>query len=196
MYRYRVVCGKSMDSVRSTVVPGLIYIPDFLSEQEEDDLLSTVDSQTWNTSLKRRTQHYGRRYDYTSSKLVDAVEPLPDFLSSLTDRIYRLEVFESAPAQCIVNEYMPGQGISAHVDSIKQFGPVIASVSLGSDAVMQFTQNDCSVDVLLQRRSVVLLTEDARTVWKHAIPARKSDRCDGVVIKRDRRVSLTFRTLL
>lgn len=40
-------------------------------------------------------------------------------------------------------EYKPGQGISPHIDHIK-FGPVIVSLSLGSDIVMRFQTKDGS----------------------------------------------------
>jgi len=37
---------------------------------------------------------------------------------------------------------------------------------------------------------------DARYLWRHSIAARRSDVVDGRGIERDRRVSLTFRTVL
>ena len=41
------------------------------------------------------------------------------------------------PVQCIVNEYRPGQGIGMHADH-RDFGPVVASLSLGEDWPMRF----------------------------------------------------------
>ena len=76
---------------------------------------------------------------------------------------------------------------------MKDFGPVIASLSLNSACVMKFTQTE-SIDVWLPRRSLVILTEDARYKWKHEIVSRKSDiNTQGIRVQRDTRVSLTFR---
>lgn len=67
-----------------------------------------------------------------------------------------------------ISEYQPGQGINGHIDRVESFGPVVASLSLGSPVVMSFSLGNNSVDVLLERRSMVFLTGDARFKWKHA----------------------------
>ena len=38
--------------------------------------------------------------------------------------------------QCIVNEYVPGHGIGAHVDLLPDFGDVVANVSLNGWCTM------------------------------------------------------------
>jgi alkylated DNA repair dioxygenase AlkB len=100
--------------------------------------------------------------------------------------------------QVIVNEYLPGQGIGAHVDCVPCFGPAVAAVSLGSACVMDFTSPDRSsaVPVCLQPGSLCVMTGPARYEWRHAIAARKSDPAPGGRILRGRRVSVTFRTVL
>ena len=94
--------------------------------------------------------------------------------------------------QLIVNEYEPGQGISAHIDA-PCFGPAIATLSLGSACVMRFSNGDRHEDVWLDRRMCVVLTGPARSEWTHAIPTRKSDPRHGRRLARSRRLSLTFR---
>ncbi len=42
-------------------VPGLQYIPNYLSSQDQEQLLAAIDQQSWLTDLKRRVQHYGYR---------------------------------------------------------------------------------------------------------------------------------------
>jgi alkylated DNA repair dioxygenase AlkB len=44
--------------------------------------------------------------------------------------------------QVIINEYTPGQGIAAHIDHKGSFGPIVASLSLLSGAVMDFQSNE------------------------------------------------------
>lgn len=86
-------------------VEGLIYIPDFISLEEEEALLASIEGAEWDNSLKRRVQHYGLRYDYTA-KSVDrsaSIEPLPGFADDLARKIDATSQFSSTPNQCIVN---------------------------------------------------------------------------------------------
>ena len=48
---------------------GLKYISNYISITHEDELLKLIDSQNWNLDLKRRTQHYGYKYNYTARVL-------------------------------------------------------------------------------------------------------------------------------
>ena len=106
--------------------------------------------------------------------------------------------FSIEPDQVIVNEYLPGQGIAAHIDREHCFGEQIATVSLGSHCVMRFENKrlDQKIDVELQPRSLTMITGDARYKWTHSIPARKSDSLRGERVLRGRRLSLTFRTVI
>jgi alkylated DNA repair dioxygenase AlkB len=100
--------------------------------------------------------------------------------------------------QVIVNEYEPGQGIAPHVDCVPCFADTIASLTLGSSCVMEFTRLKTreKAALFLARRSLVVLSGEARYEWRHAIPGRKSDPHEGRVISRGRRLSLTFRNVL
>jgi alkylated DNA repair dioxygenase AlkB len=50
-------------------VPGLEYYPEFLSPEEQSDVLSLIDSNPWQTGvIARRQQFYGEVYYYTSFK--------------------------------------------------------------------------------------------------------------------------------
>jgi alkylated DNA repair dioxygenase AlkB len=178
-------------------VPGLFLCTDVIDRDAERALLALLDANAWSDVLKRRVQHYGFQYDYKSRSLAPApAPPIPELCLQLaTDLQSRSGVPTSGRQfdQLIVNEYMPGQGISAHTDAAV-FGACIVSVSLGSGVTMRFSRADhAPVDVWLPPRSAVFLTGDARRLWKHAIAAVKSDNGHGA---RARRVSLTFRTLL
>ena len=95
-------------------------------------------------------------------------------------------------------KYMPGQGISAHIDCIPCFSGSIASLSFGSAAMMQFSnsQTEEKREYYLEPRSLIILSGEARYEWKHSIAARKSDVVNGFRVIRDRRVSLTFRNVI
>lgn len=179
-------------------VPGLTYTPSFLTEAEEHDLLRRINEQTWSAALKRRVQHYGYAYDYKSRALMNSpvVEPLPDWLDALAGKVSAAVVGHPRFDQVIVNEYTPGQGIGAHVDQRDVFGPVVATVSLGSDVVMDFAHDgSTTVPLLLERRSMACLSGPARSAWTHGIAARQSDMVLGHRRARGTRVSVTFRTV-
>ena len=184
----------------TTVISGLRYLQAYLSSEEHDRFLATVDQQPWLTSLKRRVQHYGYRYDYKSRSMDSSMflGALPDWLSELADRLHREGWVACVPDQVIINEYEPGQGISAHVDCEPCFGETVLSVTLGSSCLMVFSslRRDEQVSLLVEPRSLVVMGGDARYHWKHAIPARKTDVYAGRTFERQRRVSLTFRTVI
>ncbi len=178
-------------------MPGQRYIPGFVDEACEQELLAAIDSKPWIKELKRRVQHYGYRYDYKARKVDSSMHigALPDWSLAIVNRLVEDALMPSRPDQLIVNEYEPGQGISAHVDCLSCFGPVICSLTLGSHCVMKFTSGSRQHALLLARRSLLVLSGAARYVWRLAIPARRNDRVGRLVVPRSRRVSLTFRTV-
>ena len=182
-------------------VSGLIYVAGFLNELDELALLAAVDVEPWRDDLKRRVQHYGYRFDYTS-KTIDPsmyLGPLPDWARPLAARLVADGHMAKAPDQLIVNEYKPGQGINAHVDSVSCFGSVVCSLTLGSHCVMELSSIEEGLDteaVLLERGSLLVLAEDARYKWRHGIRACEIDSVGGNTLVRGRRVSLTFRTVI
>ena len=178
-------------------IPGLEYILDYISAPEHQKLIEIIDIQPWLNDLKRRVQHYGYKYDYKARAIDQSMYlgSLPDWLQGLADKLHQDGIFPDIPDQVIVNQYLPGQGISAHIDCVPCFGETIVSLSLGSAAMMQLTRPRTNErqEIYLEPCSLIALSGPARYDWQHAIPARKSDIIDGVKISRGRRVSLTFR---
>ena len=197
----------SLVDTEIAIVPmGLEYYPDFLADSDEDRLLAHIDNSDWLADLSRRVLHFGYKYDYTSRSLDETarIGPLPEWLEQLS-RMVR----EAAPGeakqlldpqrpfeQAIINEYLPGQGIAPHIDR-DCFGPVVATVSLGSAVNMDFCCDFTGGEYTqrLEPRSLVLLYGDARAKWRHGIAKRHSDTWGGQRIERQRRVSITFRTI-
>jgi alkylated DNA repair dioxygenase AlkB len=178
----------------------LDYIADYISAGHEQTLLQEIDRHDWISDLKRRVQHYGYKYDY-KARAVDAKAYLglmPIWAADLCQRLAADKIFPVIPDQVIVNEYLPGQGISAHIDCIPCFGETVASLSLGSSCIMEFSYPGTGdkKELLLEDCSLVVLSGPARYEWQHAIPARKSEVIDGVKTPRKRRVSLTFRKII
>ncbi|MCS6815287.1 MAG: alpha-ketoglutarate-dependent dioxygenase AlkB [Cyanobacteria bacterium] len=180
-------------------VPGLKYVADFITELDELDLLAAVDAEPWLTDLKRRVQHYGYRYDYKARKVDPSMHlgSLPGWAQSLAARLVA-DGYMSTPDQLIVNEYEPGQGIAPHVDCVTCFGSVVCSITLGSQCMMELSavNGEGTRSLLLERCSLVVLAGESRYEWRHAIARRKTDKIGDQMLPRNRRVSLTFRTVI
>ena len=178
---------------------GMTLVPEHLPPPRQAELLARIDALPWRTDLKRRVQHHGWRYDYRARRVSadDRIGPLPDWLAKEAERLVAGGWFAQPPDQAIVNEYEPGQGIGPHVDCEPCFGDTITSLSLGSSCVMEFRERGSGdrVSLVLDPGSLLVLSGPARHDWTHAIPARKSDPIGGVRRARERRVSITFRTV-
>ena len=183
-------------------IPGLEYLPQFLSVDDQEDALRHIDDAPWRNDLERRVQHYGWRYDYRV-RTVDRdmhIGALPQWLQGIAERLYaETHLFDRVPDQAIVNEYFPGQGIAMHADR-QCFGPTVATISLGDAWRMDLKPVGGSaksrVDILLEQGSVLLMTGDARSRWLHGIAKRKTERTNNGSRLRQRRISLIFRTVL
>lgn len=177
-------------------IPGLILYRGLLDPDEQAAILAVIDTEPWRDDLKRRVQHYGYRYDY-KARAVDQtmrVGDLPPFAEDIARRMLDLGLISELPDQMIVNEYRPGQGISAHVDCEPCFEDGIVTVSLGSVYEMDFI-NKTSREVRsmpLELGSALIMTGDSRYKWMHRIMPRKSETWGP----RGRRVSLTFRRVI
>lgn len=156
---------------------GINIIKDFISEEQEKELITKIDQQEWLDIYARRVQHYGYLYEYRTRGLKKLPGGIPSWLIPKG-----LDTYLS-PEQIIVNEYLSGQGISPHTDAAC-FGPVIASLSMGADTIMTFEGNMVSADMKLPRRSLLVLSGNGRYKYKHSINH-----------KGDKRVSITYRTL-
>ena len=171
-------------------VPGLALRSDYISPREEADLVVAIDAQIWDTSWDRRRQPYGYRYGSATGESV----PIPEWGTALAQRMLCDGITERPFDQMLINEYLPGQGISLHRD-YEPFDRTVVSLSLLSSCVMDFRRvaDRHRESLLLEPRSLLILSDEARYEWEHGIARRKSDRWRGVLKPRARRLSVTFR---
>lgn len=181
-------------------INGLLFKPDFLSLDEADVIVNHIDNEDWSTELSRRVQHYGYKYDYRSKHIDESmkVKELPEWAKYIGHKLLMEGLFQKEPDQVIINEYLPGQGISPHVDCVPCFGDVVASISFLSPYIMTFSsiKNGESIDYDLLPGSAIIFSDEARYQWKHGIVARRFDKIAGINRPRHRRISATFRTVL
>jgi len=189
-------------------IPGLIYIPNFITLEEQNSIVKELDGtlgsnwfQAGNTESSRRVQQYGYKFRYDTGEvdLQNLVPPIPDILQQLiTTRLIDQKLYPTPPDQLIINEYEPGQGIHPHVDKKHIFDEHVASISLLSPVVMVFRNNKSYEKkfVWLEPLSLVVLTGNSRYGWTHGIDYKTIDIVKGKEYARSRRISLTFRNML
>jgi alkylated DNA repair dioxygenase AlkB len=182
-----------------SVPGGLEIVSDWLTFQQEAALVDEIDSLPWDTTIRRRVQHYGYQFKYSQLN-VDSDTPVREFPPCVTSLIVeRPEIAKHAFDQLTINEYVAGVGIASHCDTHSAFSDTIAVVSLLNSITMDFIRYDNSgkVSVVIPPRSLMLMSGESRLGWRHSIASRKSDiNPDGVSSCRGRRVSLTFRRIV
>src|SRR3954451_16237514 len=126
-------------------IPGFSLERDYLTREEEKELIENVDSQPWESDFLRRIQQYGLGYGADLGETLTWLRDFPPWLQLLANRVSR-DAFDRPAANCVINEYIPPQGIGPHRD-YRAFGPVVACVSLGSDIVINFTEPERKLSV-------------------------------------------------
>jgi alkylated DNA repair protein (DNA oxidative demethylase) len=165
---------------------GLTYLPNFLSEGEEDSLLKKLKRLKWDTEgiVKYRGQIARRRqidflYNFNVySRKLSLGRLLPTFLQPLRDRCERVLCLAPGDIQSVIALlYPPGGRIGWHTDS-DSFGDTICGLSLGSTSVMRFREKGQKkiwcLD--LDPRSLVVMRGAARTDYQHEIPTVTEER--------------------
>ena len=158
--------------------PGLVLLEDFISEEEETEILKLLkfndSGEEYSSELKhRKVKHYGYEFKYGSNNvnLSEPIKKIPSELNYLWDRLKKYsDNFESdfdfTPDQLTVNCYEPGQGIPPHVDTHSAFEDGILSLSLESSVVMEFKNDkDLTFSILLPRRSLCLMLGESRLIF-------------------------------
>lgn len=209
-YAQNVQTANVCDSFHSTWPPGLHVIEDFITADEEENLVDCFNACNINEEeqlKQRRVKHFGYAWNYkmnTIDKHSPLPEPIPAVCRGVLSRAVERGIITTTPDQCTVNYYTPGEGIPPHVDTHSACGDTILSLSCSSDIVMTFTHSHPhhKLNVVLPRRSLLTMSGEARYDWLHSIPARKSDAIpstDGTgltLVKRKPRLSFTFRSVL
>jgi alkylated DNA repair dioxygenase AlkB len=170
---------------------GLLYQPDFLSQDEEAALVrifSQLPFQVFDFhgyTAKRRVLEFGLEYDFTTRRATPT-QSFPEFLSSVRKRAAQFAgVSATDLVEGMVTEYSPGAPIGWHRDA-PQFGTIIG-ISLASTSRMRFKPYKAEgkpVALTLEPRSIYVIRGPARWKFQHSIPAVKA-----------LRYSITFRTL-
>lgn len=124
--------------------PGIYIQPDFLSEEEEQELMKNIDEMPWDISQSgRRKQNFGPKTNFKKKKIaVGKFEGFPEFSKYLQERFDTIDLLKSYDVieQCSL-EYDPSKGasIDPHIDDCWVWGERIVTVNCLSDSVLTMT---------------------------------------------------------
>ncbi|KAK1934190.1 Alpha-ketoglutarate-dependent dioxygenase alkB 6 [Phytophthora citrophthora] len=190
-----------LEEFRRGPIPGVYYIPNWITQEEEDAILERIyavpdDNELWVRLKHRRLQMWG-------GEVKDPFDPkpLPEWLKQISQTLVDTGVFseEKKPNHALINEYGVGDCILPHEDGPAYF-PFVSIISTGAECRVTFephralassgnqTDPDSSdivqhFDFQLERRSLLLFTGEAYTRYLHSI--------DNVQV--GTRISLTVR---
>lgn len=159
---------RTLDSVGAP--DGLLYRPNFLSNEEEAEFLALAPSMPFRSILMRgqvalRTVAcFGFDYVYSRRDVASAA-PFPPLLLRLRQPAEALAGDGSLLEQAIVTNYPAGAGINWHIDA-PVFGPSIVGVSVGDSARLHLRQASNVHRLIIESRSAYVLSGEARSEWR------------------------------
>lgn len=149
---------------------GLSIINDFISIEEEIELLKNIDNPApKKTKNRNNIQRFGSDKPYKSNIVA---KNIPVYFDFILDKLEKL--LPVRPDSVSINQYTTGQLIAPHIDSDSS-GDIITVLSLLSDATMIFNKpKGDKYKVLLPARSLVQMKDEIRKTWMHSIEPVKS----------------------
>jgi len=184
-------------------IDSVWVVEDFICGEEERRFWEHCRMEEWKDIRHRNVLHWEKR--------------LPKYLDVLAESLVECGVFPKSlkPDHALLNEYTPPQGIMAHTDG-PVYEPKVACLSLGSSAVLKFTERLTTNElgqgqkpktlcrVLLRPRSLVIFSGNAYNKALHEIEEGFEDVLDSNLanagatwekLERSVRISITMRTL-
>lgn len=185
----------SLFPVEPAFPEGFSYNPDFISVDEERELLAAINDIELQTFVfqgfeaKRKFASFGFDYSFSQRKL-NRGKDIPEHFMGLIKKVTsHLHMPHSSVAELLVLEYPPGAVINWHRDA-PPFD-IIAGVSLLTDCVFRLRPQEkpkqsrkAVISFPVQRRSLYVMQGSARSEWQHSTAPVT-----------DLRYSITLRTL-
>ncbi|XP_066551333.1 alpha-ketoglutarate-dependent dioxygenase alkB homolog 4 isoform X2 [Amia ocellicauda] len=166
-------------------LPGVLLLEEFVSEEEEERLVSTMDRDPWMDSQSgRRKQDFGPKVNFKKQRVrLGGFSGLPPSSRELVQRMEgRPGLGGFLPVEQCNLDYCPrrGSAIDPHLDDAWLWGERLVTLNLLSDTVLTLSRGGAEagggeaggelwVSVPLPRRSLLVLGGEARHRWKHAV---------------------------
>jgi alkylated DNA repair dioxygenase AlkB len=174
---------------------GFSYFPDFITEEEETELLKVIAGiDLHNFSFQgftanRKVASFGYDYSFDNGKLTKGKEIPETFIFLIEKVCNHINIATDEFAELLVTEYSPGTVINWHRDA-PPFD-LIAGISFAGDCTFRLRPHDKTkqnrssvISFPVQRRSLYIIKDSARSEWQHSIAPVKQTR-----------YSITLRTL-
>lgn len=173
---------------------GIEVIEDFVSPSEEVTLKQSIfETPFVDSQSGRRKQDFGPKVNFKKKKLrIGNFYGLPAYSQELYKRMKTFPLLDNfEPVELCNLEYCEERGahIDPHFDDSWVWGERLVTLNLVSDSTLTFSCDSkpgVLVQIPLKRRSLLIVSSDARYQWKHAI--------DPSYIK-GKRLAMTFREL-
>jgi alkylated DNA repair protein alkB family protein 6 len=186
--------GADLDSYRIvTEHDEIYYIPDAISSEFEEFLLSATQSSSWRELSTRDVQLWGRGLPPAALGMEPHEEApawLDACLSYFSDLTGLSDPSSGGINHVLVNRYYPGQGVPHHTDG-PRYASCAAILSMGAPIAMSLrkrrepgdiTYENSKQDVFqlfLEPRSILMFRGDLYENYLHGIEARCSDFIDS-----------------
>ena len=181
--------------IKPDLPQGFSYKPGFLSPAEEQLLITEIETlelhhmKFHGYTANRKVASYGFDYSFETRQLTRGKD-IPQAFQWLIEKVANeLHIHPAAIAELLVTEYDKGTVINWHRDA-PPFDMIIG-VSLLSDCIFKLRPQEKArqtrsetIYIPVERRSLYIMKDEARSQWQHSISPVKS-----------KRYSITLRTL-
>ncbi|XP_051744484.1 alpha-ketoglutarate-dependent dioxygenase alkB homolog 7, mitochondrial [Ctenopharyngodon idella] len=188
------LCGSSQEIL--SAVRGQVEVrQNFISEEEENALFKEVEP-----GLRKKRYEFDHWDDAIHGYRETERLQWGVMCESILRRVRAVAFPEGSPLLGPIHVLdLDKEGyIKPHIDSVKFCGSTIAGLSLLSDSIMRLVPENNStdwVDLLLSRRSLYILRDDARFKFTHEILKDEDSFFSGQKVPRHRRISVICRNL-
>ena len=200
-------CTASDATQKHGALPGLFVVEDFITVEEETELMAFLDeprrcAREWRSSTFNG-EHAGMKWGVVCDLKRRVVtncptNPMPIELRTLGEKIRAthraVTDFHPNEANAICYRRRVGHHLNPHCDDRQLSSGILVNLSLLGDCLMSYTKDVSgtiniskpkTVDVFLPRRSLQIQTGTVRYEYRHGIANEN--------LRHDRRVSITFR---
>ncbi|CAJ0605159.1 unnamed protein product [Cylicocyclus nassatus] len=199
--------------LKAGVLAGCRVIPNFVTEEEEAELLREVEPHMkrlryeknhWDDAIHLYREREQRRWSPANEKIIQRIREL-HHLRSGDQPLSLPENATSFPPDAehltsvhILDLHKDGL-IKPHIDAVRYCGDVISGLCLLSDAVMRLRHKDRKdeliVDMLAPRRGLYRMGEVGRYEFTHETLSNEESFFEGKKIEKVRRISIICRDL-
>ncbi|MBK9258687.1 MAG: hypothetical protein IPM54_02500 [Polyangiaceae bacterium] len=171
--------------------PGMRMYENFISPEAHDRLFALLDN-------ARRERNEGHDDGFEFDDVAEFDTTFGMVLRDIFRRMHKERIFRKAlhgpmTLGCTMVGYAVDDYIVRHKDSYLLGGNTIATVSFGSNAVLDFYEDATGrhIPVLVPPRSLYVMAGDVRTIWTHEIKPGMFT-WKGCPIARSRRYAILF----